>query len=52
MLVRLMDVSMSPIQEISRIVYSFSSNANELADSTVDNYKKYNLLVLEKVKEV
>jgi hypothetical protein len=51
-LVRLMGVDMSPMQEASRIVYSFSSTASEIAESTVDNYKKYNLLVLEKVKEV
>ena len=51
-IVRLMNIDMTPMQEASRIVYSFSSTANEIAEDNVDNYKKYNLLILEKVKEV
>lgn len=51
-IVRLMNIDMSPKQEIGRVVYSFSSTASEIAEDNIDNYKKYNLLVLEKVKEV
>lgn len=46
-LVRLTDVSLTPEESISRIVYSFSATANEIAEATADNLKKYNILTLE-----
>lgn len=51
-IVRITDVSMSPQQSVGRIVYSFSANAYEIADDTVDNYKKYNLLVLPEISSL
>ena len=51
-IVRITDVSMAPQQGVGRIIYSFSSNAYEIADDTVDNYKKYNLLVLPEISSL
>ena len=48
-LVRIMDVNMSPQQSIGRLIYSFSSNGYELAASNIDNYKKYNFITLAEV---
>lgn len=48
-IIRLMEVGMSPKQELSRIIYSFSANAYELADNTVNNYKKYKILDFPKI---
>lgn len=42
-LVRLMDINLTPNQQLSRIIYEFSSNANEIAAPTMENYYKYNL---------
>ena len=49
-IVRLMDVSFSPDQSLSRMLYSFSCGAYELDDNTVENYKKYNLLDTGKIE--
>jgi len=51
-LVRISDVSMSPHQELNRIIYNFDSQAYEIADSTIDNYKKYNLLDLPEISSL
>ena len=48
-LVRLMDIDLSPEQTLNRIIYSFSASANEIADNTMENYKKYNLYDVEGV---
>jgi hypothetical protein len=48
-LIRITDVSMSPQQGLNRIIYSFSAQAYEIADNTIDNYKKYNLLILPEI---
>ena len=40
--VRLMDVNCTPNQTLDRMVYSFTSNAFELDDATMENYRKYN----------
>ena len=41
-IVRLMDINCTPNQTLSRMIYSFTSNANEIAEATMDNYLKYN----------
>lgn len=40
-IVRLMDVNCTPSQPLDRLVYSFTSNANEIADNTMTNYLSY-----------
>ena len=40
-IVRLMDVNCSPNKTVDRMIYSFSANAHEIDDSTLDNYIKY-----------
>lgn len=41
-IVRLMNVTAQPEQSLNRMIYSFTSNAYEIADNTMDNYQKYN----------
>lgn len=43
-LVRLTDVSFTPNQQLGRMIWTFSATANEIADNTIDNYYKYNIL--------
>ena len=50
-IIRLMDVNLTPNEQLSRLVYSFSGTGYELDDNTVDNYKKYDLLNLGKLEE-
>lgn len=40
-IVRLMDISCSPNQSLSRMIYSFSANAYEMAEASMENYFKY-----------
>ena len=41
-IVRLMDVNTTPNDTLGRLIYSFTANAYEIDDPTVDNYFKYN----------
>lgn len=41
-IVRLMDINCTPNQTLDRMIYSFTSNANEIAEATMENYLKYN----------
>lgn len=43
-LIRLTDVSLAPNQQLGRMVWSFSATATEIADYTMDNLRKYNVL--------
>lgn len=43
-LVRLTDVSFTPNQQLGRMIWTFNATANEVADNTIDNYYKYNIL--------
>lgn len=43
-LVRLMNVQLSPKTQLGRMIYSFTANAYEVADYTVENLKTYNIL--------
>lgn len=40
-IVRLMDINCVPNQSLDRMIYSFSANAFEMAEATMDNYLKY-----------
>jgi hypothetical protein len=42
-LIKLMDISLTPNETLGRMVYSFSCTAYEVADSTVENYDYYNI---------
>ena len=41
-IVRLMDINCTPNQTLDRMIYSFTANANEIAEANVENYLKYN----------
>lgn len=43
-IVNLINVSLIPKQELGRAIYSFSATAYEIAENTVDNLKKYNII--------
>ena len=43
-LVRLMDISFTPNQQLGRLIGSFQATAYQIADLTVENYFKYNIL--------
>ena len=40
-ILRLKDINCTPNQSLDRMIYSFTSNAYEIDDSTMDNYRKY-----------
>ena len=42
-LVRLMDISLTPNQQLGRLVYSFSATAYEIDTISYENYEKYNI---------
>jgi hypothetical protein len=42
-LVRLTDINCVPNQSLDRMIYSFTSNAREAAESTMENYLRYGL---------
>lgn len=42
-LVRLTDISLTPKQELARMIYDFSCTATEIGDCNIDNYKLYDL---------
>ena len=42
-LVRITDVSLTPNQQLSRMVYDFSCTATEIGDATIENYKLYEI---------
>lgn len=43
-LVRLMDISFTPNQQLGRLIGSFQAMAYQIADLTIENYFKYNIL--------
>lgn len=42
-LVRLTNITFTPITSLGRVLYSFSANAVEIDDANITNYKKYNI---------
>lgn len=42
-LVKLMDITLTPNQTLGRMLYSFSANAYEIDESNLVNYNKYNI---------
>lgn len=43
-LVNLTDISFTPNQQLGRMVWSFTANASEIDEDTVDNYEKYDII--------
>lgn len=43
MLVKLMNISLTPKQELGRLLYSFSATFIEVDEATTDNYNKYGI---------
>lgn len=41
-ILRLMDVSCTPNQQLARMIYTFTANGHEIAENTLENYVKYN----------
>lgn len=48
-IVKLTNISLTPNKELSRMIWSFSATATEIADDTIENYNKYNILETDKV---
>ena len=42
-LVKLMDISLTPNQTLGRMIYSFSATAYEIDEANIDNYNKYGI---------
>ena len=43
-LIKLMEVSLTPKNELGRLIYTFSATAYEIDEPTIENFNKYNLL--------
>ena len=43
-IVRLMNVNLTPVESIGRLLHTFNATAYEIADCTFENLKKYNLI--------
>jgi len=43
-LVRLMDISLNPEKGLGRMIYSFQAKAIEIADCTIENYEKFDII--------
>lgn len=52
MLIKLMNVSLTPKQELGRMLYSFSAEAVEIDDYNIFNCDKYNIQTIGKYKEI
>ncbi len=48
-LIRLMDVSLTPNPSLGRMLYSFSANAYEIDDCNLDNFQKYGIQSIGKI---
>jgi len=45
-LVKLMDINFQPNQTLGRRLWSFTANANEVDECTMENYAKYNIVTM------
>lgn len=45
-IVRLTDINCTPNKTLDRMIYEFTSNGNEIAEATLENYLKYNFLIV------
>lgn len=51
-LVRLMNVSLTPKRELGNFIYDFSCEAVEIDDCTIDNFNKYNVQYKGEIPEI
>lgn len=49
-LVKLMDVNFSPNQQLGRLIWTFTANAYEIDECSLDNYYKYEIYTKETTK--
>jgi hypothetical protein len=47
MLIKLTNISFEPINELGRLLYSFSAAAAEIDENNLSNYKKYEIYSIE-----
>lgn len=47
LIIRLMEINCTPNQQLDRLVYNFSANCVQIANSNINEYETYNLLKLE-----
>ena len=45
MIIKLTDISLTPLDNLGRMLYSFSATGSEIDDNTFVNYQKYDLLI-------
>ena len=43
-MIRLMNISLTPEKQLGRIIYGFQAIAYEIADSTIENYEKFDII--------
>lgn len=48
-IVRLMNVNLTPVDQVSRMLHNFSCQASEIADFTPENLQKYGLINTEEI---
>lgn len=48
LLVKLTDISLTPNQQLGRMIYSFTATATEIDECSIDNFIKYDILDLQK----
>lgn len=46
-IISLMDISCTPNQSLSRMIYSFTSTGYEIAETSMENYLKYNFCAID-----
>lgn len=51
-LIKLTNISLTPELVLGRMLYSFSATAHEIADISIDNYIKYNILKLGSIQSI
>lgn len=51
-LIRLMNISLTPNASLGRMVYSFSATAYEIDDLTIENLDKYNIQPIDEIQDI
>ena len=51
-IVRLMDINCTPVQSLDRMIYDFTSNGNQIAESTIENYVKYHFIEIGDLADI
>ena len=51
MLIKLMDINLTPNQQLGRMLYSFTATAYEMDEATIENYHNYNIQTIDTLTE-